>query len=57
MKDEASKVMPRMQVDDFISKPAKIEHIKRVLLKHVGGTKRLVEKNVDHTVTGSSDSD
>jgi two-component system response regulator ChvI len=41
MKDEVSKVMPSNQVDDFVSKPARVGQIKEVLLRHIGNTKML----------------
>lgn len=42
--NEFANVLPSTKVDDFITKPAKIVTIKDVLLRHIGGTKRLAGK-------------
>ena len=38
---EYSKVAPSGKIDDFITKPASIQKVSDVLLKHIGNTKRL----------------
>jgi YesN/AraC family two-component response regulator len=39
--DEFAKILPSTKVDDFIKKPAAIEQVKTVLLKHIGNTKQV----------------
>ena len=43
--NEFSDVMPSTEVDDFITKPARIMDIKNVLLKHVGESKLLKDSS------------
>jgi DNA-binding NtrC family response regulator len=46
-KEEFSKLLPSMAVDDFVTKPVGIERVKDVLLKHIGQTKELVPSTPD----------
>jgi hypothetical protein len=34
--------MPSTEVDDFVIKPTSINHLKDVILRHIGNTKKLL---------------